>query len=41
MTVYLSEPIHKKLSILAARFGCKKAEIVRLLLDEALQDIPD
>jgi hypothetical protein len=41
LTVDLSEAMHKKLSILAARSGRKKAEIVRLLLDEALKDILD
>lgn len=38
-TVDLPESMHRKLSILAARTGKKKAEIVRLLLDETLQDI--
>lgn len=38
-TVDLTETMHRKLSILAARTGKKKAEIVRMLLDEALQDL--
>jgi len=38
-TVDLPESMHRKLSILAARTGKKKAEIVRVLLDETLQDI--
>lgn len=38
-TVDLTETMHRKLSILAARTGKKKAEIVRMLLDEALQEV--
>ena len=38
-TVDLSESMHRKLSILAAQTGRKKAEIVRMLLDEALEDV--
>ncbi|WP_199295302.1 CopG family transcriptional regulator [Trichocoleus sp. FACHB-832] len=38
-TIDLSESMHRKLSILAAKTGRKKAEIVRMLLDEALQDV--
>lgn len=38
LTVDLSESMHRKLSILAARTGKKKAEIVRFLLDEVLGD---
>lgn len=38
-TVDLSASMHRKLSILAARTGKKKAEIVRVLLDEALADV--
>ncbi|MBD1903478.1 CopG family transcriptional regulator [Trichocoleus sp. DQ-A3] len=41
LTVDLAESMHRKLSILAARTGKKKAEIVRVLLDEALQDVED
>ena len=38
-TVDLAESMHRKLSILAAKTGKKKAEIVRMLLDEALEDV--
>ena len=38
-TVDLPASMHRKLSILAARTGKKKAEIVRVLLDEALEDV--
>jgi len=38
-TVDLTETMHRKLSILAARTGKKKAEIVRMLLDEVLQEV--
>jgi hypothetical protein len=38
-TVDMAESMHRKLSILAAKTGKKKAEIVRMLLDEALEDI--
>lgn len=41
LTVDLAESMHKKLSILAARTGKKKAEIVRMLLDEALEGVDD
>jgi hypothetical protein len=40
-TVDLPASMHRKLSILAARTGKKKAEIVRVLLDEALSDMND
>lgn len=39
LTVDLAESMHRKLSILAARTGKKKSEIVRELLDEALQNV--
>jgi hypothetical protein len=38
-TVDLPASMHRKLSMLAARTGKKKAEIVRVLLDEALLDV--
>ncbi len=41
LTVDLAESMHRKLSILAARTGKKKAEIVRTLLDAALQDVDE
>jgi hypothetical protein len=37
-TVDLSESLHQRLSILAATTGMKKADIVRLLLNDALED---
>jgi hypothetical protein len=41
LTVDLTASMHRKLSILAARTGKKKAEIVRVLLDEVLSDVDD
>lgn len=41
LTVDLAESVHKKLSLLAARTGKKKAEIVRMLLDEALEGVEE
>lgn len=38
-TVDLAESMHRKLSILAAKTGRSKADIVRLLLEDALKDI--
>ena len=38
-TVDMAESMHRKLSILAARTGKKKVEIVRMLLHEALEDV--
>lgn len=38
-TVDLPQSMHQKLSLLAARTGKKKAEIVRMLLDEVLEDM--
>ena len=40
-TVDLPESMHRKLSILVAKTGRTKADIVRVLLDEALKDIED
>ena len=40
-TVDLPESMHRDLSILAAKRGVSKADIVRLLLDDALQDVND
>lgn len=39
LTVDLSESMHRKLSILCAKTGRKKAEVVRMLLDEALSEV--
>ncbi|MDJ0800871.1 MAG: KilA-N domain-containing protein [Calothrix sp. MO_167.B12] len=41
VTVDLAESMHRKLSLLAAQTGRKKAEIVRFLLDEALQEVEE
>jgi hypothetical protein len=41
LTVDLPDSMHRRLSILAAKTGRKKAEIVRMLLDEALPDVED
>jgi hypothetical protein len=38
-TVDLPLSMHRRLSILAAKTGRKKVEIVRMLLDEALSDV--
>lgn len=38
-TVDLSESLHRKLSILSAQTGRSKADIVRMLLEEALSEI--
>jgi hypothetical protein len=38
-TVDLPQSMHRRLSLLAARTGKPKAEIVRMLLDEALEDV--
>ena len=40
-TVDLPESMHRKLSILSARTGRTKADIVRMLLDETLKDIEE
>lgn len=41
LTVDLAESMHRRLSMLCARTGKKKAEVVRLLLEDALQDLED
>lgn len=41
LTVDLPQLMHRKLSVLAAKTGKKKAEIVRFLLDEALEEIDE
>jgi hypothetical protein len=40
-TVDLPESMHRKLSILAARTGRHKSEIVKFLLDQALKDVQE
>ena len=39
LTVDLPASMHRRLSLLAARTGKRKAEIVRVLLDEVLKDV--
>lgn len=39
MSVDLTTSVHRKLSILAAKTGKKKVEIIRELLDEALKNV--
>lgn len=39
LTVDLPQSMHRKLSMLAASTGKKKAEIIRFLLNEALEDV--
>uniref|UniRef100_B8HZQ5 CopG domain protein DNA-binding domain protein n=1 Tax=Cyanothece sp. (strain PCC 7425 / ATCC 29141) TaxID=395961 RepID=B8HZQ5_CYAP4 len=41
LTVDLPESMHRKLSLLSARTGKKKAAIVRLLLTEALEEVQE
>lgn len=41
LTVDLSESMHRKLSIMAAKTGRKKADIVRVLLTEVVKDIKE
>jgi hypothetical protein len=41
LTVDMPESMHRKLSLLSARTGKKKAVIVRLLLEEALIDVQE
>jgi hypothetical protein len=38
-TVDMSESLHRKLSVLAAKTGRKKVDIVRILLEEGLKDV--
>ena len=40
-TIDLRESVHRKLSILSARTGRSKADIVRLLLDDALKEVDE
>ena len=39
LTVDMPESMHRKLSMFCARTGKKKADVVRLLLNEALQEL--
>ncbi|MEG4202608.1 hypothetical protein QUA20_01570 [Microcoleus sp. Pol7_A1] len=38
-TVDMSESLHRKLSMLAARTGRKKVDIVRVLLEDGLKEV--
>jgi hypothetical protein len=38
-TVDMSESLHRKLSVLAAKTGRKKVDIVRMLLEEGLKEV--
>ena len=38
-TVDMSESLHRKLSMLAARTGRKKVDIVRMLLEDGLKEV--
>jgi hypothetical protein len=38
-TVDMSETLHRKLSMLAAKTGRKKVDIVRMLLEDGLKDV--
>lgn len=40
-TVDLPESMHRRLSILAAKTGKKKADIVRVLLDQEMKDLEE
>lgn len=40
-TVDMPQSMHRKLSMLAAKTGRKKVDIVRLLLEEALKDVEE
>ena len=40
-TIDLRESVHRKLSILAAKTGRSKADIIRMVLDDVLKDVED
>ena len=40
-TIDLRESVHRKLSILSARTGRSKADIIRMVLDDVLQDVEE
>ena len=40
-TIDLKESVHRKLSILSAKTGRSKADIIRMVLDDVLKDIND
>ena len=40
-TIDLRESVHRKLSILAAKTGRSKADIIRMVLDDVLEDVEE
>ncbi len=40
-TIDLRESVHRKLSILAAKTGRSKADIIRMVLDDVLKDVKE
>jgi len=40
-TIDLRESVHRKLSILSARTGRSKADIIRMVLDDVLKDVDE
>ena len=40
-TIDLRESVHRKLSILAAKTGSSKADIIRMVLDDVLEDVEE
>ena len=40
-TVDLAESMHRKLSILSAKSGRTKADIIRMVLDDVLKDVEE
>lgn len=40
-TIDLRESVHRKLSILSARTGRSKADIIRMVLDDVLKDVEE
>ncbi len=40
-TIDLRESVHRKLSILAAKTGRSKADIIRMVLDDVLKDVEE
>ena len=40
-TIDLRESVHRKLSILAAKTGRTKADIIRMMLDDVLEEVEE
>jgi predicted DNA-binding protein len=40
-TIDLRESVHRKLSILSAKTGRSKADIIRMVLDDVLKDVEE